>query len=276
MMLRTVLALWAVLSLYPVAATSAEATALEPLPSWQKLEFELRALWVTARSSISLNACSEQYWCMQSSSSVAKSSEQLSMQFVPANGALTKRKRLSRGKQQRLKQWDYSSVGVVRERRSADAPSTADPADWPLTSRREIPYPPDTAVVTDSHLLLLLAAPARTNGAGPRQIVVNTDKNFYQVEISDGGQQTIQVSYQVAGTEQPVETERTVRIVEIVAKPIGVALEKPDFSLLGLTGKISIAYDQESDLPLQLRGKAPRIGNTEIALKFMQPRVPRP
>jgi hypothetical protein len=57
-----------------------------------------------------------------------------------------------------------------------------------------------------------------------------------------------------------------VSLVRLEAEPLQPLPDKPDFSLLGLSGEINIAFDSLSGIPLQLRGKAPRIGTTEINL----------
>jgi hypothetical protein len=50
-------------------------------------------------------------------------------------------------------------------------------------------------------------------------------------------------------------------------RPINPLADKPDFMLLGLSDDISILYDSNNHLPLQLRGRAPKIGRTHIDLK---------
>jgi hypothetical protein len=86
---------------------------------------------------------------------------------------------------------------------------------------------------------------------------------------------SIKVNYQVAGGPAISGTVQT-RGVTLQVSPLGELAEKPDFSLLGLTGKggIAVLFDPESDLPLQLRGTAPRIGNAEINLKTVTLREP--
>ena len=55
-------------------------------------------------------------------------------------------------------------------------------------------------------------------------------------------------------------------LVTVEAVPMEPLEDKPDFSLLGLSGVITIAFDH-SGLPVQLRGRAPRLGQAEVNLQ---------
>ena len=86
---------------------------------------------------------------------------------------------------------------------------------------------------------------------------------------------SIPVDYQVAGGQRVTGT-RDVRAVTLQVNPQGPLVEKPDFSLLGLHGRITVLFDKESSIPVQLRGTAPKLGSTEINLKTVTLREPRP
>jgi len=64
--------------------------------------------------------------------------------------------------------------------------------------------------------------------------------------------------------------------VHIRATPLGTPQDKPDFSLLGLEGDIDILFAVDSQLPVQLRGQAPRIGATTIELTAVSLRAELP
>ena len=77
----------------------------------------------------------------------------------------------------------------------------------------------------------------------------------------------IEVSYEVEGTRAAVTGKRNTSAVALEVAPVGDQPDKYDFSLLGLNGDITILFDADTGLPLQLSGTAPRIGDAEINLK---------
>jgi len=82
----------------------------------------------------------------------------------------------------------------------------------------------------------------------------------------------IEVGYQLDG--KAVSGSRNTTGVALKVEPLGKLAEKPDFSLLGLEGDITLLFDRATGLPLQLRGNAPRIGRAEINLKAATLREP--
>jgi hypothetical protein len=105
-------------------------------------------------------------------------------------------------------------------------------------------------------------------------VVVNTEFNFYRVRMSHADGPAIEVDYRLAGGTAANTGQRPTRAVTIAVSDLGKQPEKPDFSLLGLSGEITVLFDQEGKLPLQLRGTAPKIGDTEINLKAATLRNP--
>ena len=258
-----------------VAASSVGADDLPcnqtapPLPSWQALEYEQRAFMVTARSRLELHADATDpaLWRLQANSSVASNSEDVGLTLAAADGRAQHRERYSQGKDKRYKTYDYLPTMVVRERFDPPADTSLPPTDWPLSSRKEIPYPPlpDGAVVTDAYALLELAGRFLDSKATDAAVAVNTEFNFYLVKLSRGNGPAIKVKYQLSGSGQTVSGNRETRAVKLAISPLAEP-DKPDFSLLGLHGEITILFDREQTLPLQLRGTAPRLGSAEINL----------
>ena len=95
--------------------------------------------------------------------------------------------------------------------------------------------------------------------------MVHTDLNFYRITLSRGESKVIDVDYTLQGDGQ-VRGKRRADCILVRAEPEGPQEDKADFSLLGLGGEISLYYDTESGLLLQLRGVAPRLGKTSIDL----------
>ncbi len=241
------------------------------LPTWQVLEFEEQAFWATANSRLEVLASEgdEAQWEFTVSSSVVGNSEELSMSFEPASGRSLKRDRLSKGKEQRLKTFEYRSNDILRERHNPEANSTAPPGEWPVTNRQTIPYPAAASklVVTNPHLLILLAQQLQAQGpGGSMEVLVHTDLNFYRVRLTSGNGIPVTANYRVTGDKQS-GGQRDTMAVALQVSPEGGLAEKEDFSLLGLQGEIILFFDKDSGLPLQIRGTAPRIGATDINLK---------
>jgi hypothetical protein len=269
-LLRLLPLLW--LASLPAAAQDATT----PLPGWQVLEYEQQAFFVTAQSRVELlpDAQDSARWQLTAASSVASNSEEVVLELAAADGRASYRSRLSKGKEQRFKTYDFLPEHIVRVRRDPPADGSPPPGEWPVTSRREIPYPAAAQglAVTDAYALLALADRFRTSGETSAQVVINTEFNFYKVTMTHSDTPVVEARYQLA--DKTVSGSRPTTGVAIEVEPMGKLAEKPDFSLLGLEGNITVLFDQGNGLPLQLRGDAPRLGRAEINLKAVTLREP--
>jgi len=266
----------AALATLPAGAADSDPAAL---PAWQVLEYEQQAFFVTARSRIEVVADSAdpQRWQLTASSAVANNSEEVVLELA-ADGSARHRARLSRGKsnEQRYKTYEYLPEHILRVRRDPPTGAVAQPpGEWPVSNRRKIAYPhgADGLPVTDAYALLLLAARFLTSPGAAADVVVNTEFNFYLVRMSRSDGRPVQASYEVAGGSASTG-KRLTRGVTLTVSPLGEQVDKPDFSLLGLGGEITILFDEEYVLPLQLHGTAPRIGPAEINLTRVTLRDP--
>jgi hypothetical protein len=257
---------------------STPSLASQPLPAWQTLEFEQQALWATARSEISIAQLEsvENQWQLSASSSVVSNSEDVSLTLRADNGSSIERSRLSRGKNQRLKTYTYHADSVLRERREPGDRDSEDASKWPVSSLISVNYPPALGrrVVTDAYALLPLAGRFLESGDESLEVAVHTDLNFYRVTLSRGEASEVEVDYSLNGQDK-VTGKQQARQVVLQVSPIAPQEDKADFSLLGLSGNISLLIAAESGLPVQLRGTALRIGETSIELKSATLREPR-
>ncbi len=250
-----------------------------PLPAWQVLEFEQQAFLVTARSRVEVvrDSTAGERWRLTANSSVASNSEEVELDLAAVDGRASYRARLSKGKQERFKTYEFLPEHILRVRHDPPPGTTEPPRKWPVSSRKEIAYPPAATgmVVTDAYALLELAGRFLASSQASGDVVINTEFNFYQVHMTRSEGPSIEVNYQVAGGSAISGTRQT-RSVTLRVTSLGKPAEKPDFSLLGLDGKgeIAVLFDPDSDLPLQLRGTAPRIGKAEINLKTVTLREP--
>lgn len=243
---------------------------LSELPAWQVLEYEQQAFFVTARSRVEIaaDADNSERWRLKADSSVASNSERVLLDLDAADGSAQFRSRLSKGKGERYKSYEFLPEHIVRVRRDPPANTTLPPQEWPVSSRRDIAYPPAAAgkVVTDAYTLLILAGRFLNSSEPSAEVIVNTEFNFYRVRMTHSDSTSIKANYEVTGASR-VSGSRQTDAVALQVSPLGEQADKPDFSLLGLNGDITVLFERDSGLPLQLRGTAPRIGTTEINLK---------
>jgi hypothetical protein len=249
------------------------------LPDWQVLEFEEKAFWATAQSRLEILPATDDdaRWELNVLSSVVDNTEQIAVRFDAATGQTITRSRLSRGKDQRLKSYQYGTDFILRERRNPGADASVPPQDWPVTYSGKVNTP--TAVsataITESYLLVLLAQ--RLQALGPDKamdVLVHTDLNFFRVHLTSGNGIPIDADYEVTGQGR-VSGKRETLAVALQVTPEGTLAEDPDFSLFGLQGEIILLFDRSSGLPLQIRGIAPRIGATAINLRSVTMREAR-
>jgi hypothetical protein len=234
------------------------------LPGWSSLDYLQQAFWVQAASSVALEPCGdtdEQRWCLTAGNKVADNSEDLQIEADPDGSLLTRRRSSTGREQRRVKEWAYLGDGILRRRLEPSGKPGAD--DYVVTSERMLTYPAVGARVTDPLFLLVLAAPG--GAASDGQLIVHTDLNFYTVTVTGAGEASIDVKYEVDG--KTVKGPRQAVLVKLEASPVEPLADKPDFNLLGLSGVITIAYDAATGIPLQLRGRAPRLGEAEINLR---------
>jgi hypothetical protein len=262
-----------------VSLSAAADTALPPLPDWQVLEFEEKAFWATARSRLEIlpAAGDKERWELNVLSSVVDNSEQIVVGFEPATGRVLTRSRLSRGKEQRIKSYQYQDDFVLRERHNPSADASVPPQEWPVTHSGKVAYPTaaSTIVITEPYLLILLAQRLQAQGPGQSmEVIVHTDLNFYRVRLTSGNGIPINAAYTITGQDN-VSGMRDTVAVALHVSPEGTLADDPDFSLLGLQGEIILFFDRSSGLPLQIRGIAPRIGATAINLKSVTMRETR-
>lgn len=259
-------------------------SAAVPLPHWQVLEYEQQAFWVTARSRVELTAVeeapdsnAEQQWQLSASSSVASNSEEVSVTLEAGSGRALQRSRYSQGKGKRYKSYEFLAGYLLRERRNPPENTSLPPAEWPLSSSKKIPYPEAAgdAVITDAYALLELAGRFLDSTEQSAEFVVSTDVNFYRVHMTPSEGATIKVDYRVGAEQEAVTGKVATRAVKLQVSPLGDEEGKPDFSLLGLHGEITLLFDPDTVLPLQLRGTAPRLGDTQIDLKATTLRTPQ-
>ena len=248
-----------------------QATARE-LPVWEELRYSLKVFWVTAKSRLTLSVAEDNpdLWLLQMRSSVARNSKRMECLMESDSLRLVHRSRYSKGKKDsRVKNYHYERDRFVRERR-VPGDGASEPADWPVSSRQDIPLPDaaDGAVVTDSHALLLLAARFLSEDSQTTpDIIVHTDFNFYRVSFRAGAATELTLKRTLKAKPLSLKGTRTVLPVIVEAQALDGNPKSPDFTLLGLDGTVTIFFDEETGLPLAVQGRAPKIGEITLRLK---------
>jgi hypothetical protein len=242
------------------------------LPGWSELSFERHSLWVTARATVSIEARNDAQlgavWKLRVEESVGENHARETQLMNPGSMYLLQRSRLTSGRNSRLKEYRYAAGKVERIRREPDTSQELTPPGWPVSSRRDIAYPAfeENAVLTSMPALLLVAGSVVKAPGQTATVYVHADLDFYRVQLSVVGEEQVEVDYSQTGGQQRVTGERTAIVVGLQVDPVGTPRDDPEFSLLGLESQVSILLDQQSLLPLQVRGRAPRIGETYINL----------
>jgi hypothetical protein len=133
----------------------------------------------------------------------------------------------------------------------------------------EIAYPNLKGVpVADPYFLLLLAGEFQKSADEYRDVLVNTDRNFFSVRMTHGATSITKLDYRIAGQQnERIRGKRSTRAVTLAVSPVEPLENQADFNLLGLSGDITVLFDESLGVPVQLQGIAPRVGATELNLK---------
>ena len=247
------------------------------MPSWQALVFEKRTMWGIARAEVGLLAsadCDAEGWRMIVDSSLPGMRETIDITLECEEGSTLERQRVSQGRDQRLKTWQYEKPLVLRERREPPRnPDSLSPQDWPVSSRIRIAMPElaeENAVVSPHALLALLDT---LIDEPVDDLIVHTDLNFYRIAIQRRAQE-LDLGEDLGWGDEQLSGRRRVHRLRLRARPLEGNPESDDFSFLGLTGDITIDVDQQTRLPLRISGRAPRVGNTVLRLMVASPAKP--
>jgi hypothetical protein len=242
------------------------------LPQWQSLTFQQQARWVSAEAIITVDVAADNpaNWALVTDSTVASNREHVRIELVASNGRSLERSRYSAGRQKRLKQYQYHADEVVRQRRSQPDSGgvEAEAGSWPVSGRQTLPYPSGVAEngVINAYSLLFLAADALPAKSGTVVYFVHTDRNFYRVESQAAASEEVEVEFLRNPGDIRVSGARQATAVTITATADESNSDKPDFEFFGLRGEVTILYDDETGIPLQLRGIAPRLGAISLNL----------
>jgi hypothetical protein len=237
---------------------------------WSELRYEAKSIWATALTKLTLTTQESaefgQVQRLQLEGSVAKNTENEIMLLAPDSEAVLERERITSGKSQRMKQYAYGENTVTRTRREPNANDTLPAQQWPVSSEKKLERPSlqECPVLTVIPALLMQV---QTVSSAPDQTLitcVHSDNNFYRVQMRKSGEEQLKVKYSLAGGK--VSGKKATDVITVKVERVGTPDGDSDFSLLGLSSPVVILVGKEAQLPLQVRGKAPRIGDAKINL----------
>jgi len=242
--------------------------------SWQMLNFEAKSMWATARTKLSLVTHDSdkfgEVWELQLHGSVSSSSERENVLMTPGSGALLERDRFTKGKNQRLKHYEYNEQTIVRIRREPGDGAAAQlpPWEWPVSNKKTLSRPSsqDCPVLTAIPSLLIFSSMVPEAPGQKLAICVHTDQNFYRVSMAVKGEDRLAVNYKLGKAGKKVKAKIAATVIALTVERVGNIDGGPDFSILGLSTPVFIMLDKATGLPVQVRGQAPRLGKTEINL----------
>jgi hypothetical protein len=198
--------------------------------------------------------------------------------FSPENGRANRRVRLLRGEKYYLKDYVFTPAGVYRYRKKPANPEeeTTKPELWSDTEKTFYSLPgniPATTIISEPSLILYyLSAKKLKSGTLPEEIYVFHKKQYHMVKLIREEPVNIGVDYieQQDGQNKLVKKEEMkLASYRLISRPVrendGTAAEK--FSFMGLTGDITIYFNEESGIPIRIDGDIPFIGQVHFNLK---------
>jgi hypothetical protein len=290
----------------PAIGQEISTPSLNPnLVTWKSLIYKSKSFFGTATAMVKLNSCrqpdlSYQYdaplntfidndtypltdkFCLSVTNTIkpylsANRFYQTKVWFSPENGMAIRRLRLLRGKKDYLKDYVFTPSGVCRYRKKpADSEEeTAKPELWSDTEKTFYSLPGNisgTTIISEPSLILYyLSAKTLKSDTQPEEIYVFHKKQYHMVKLIREAPIRIQAGYteQQNGQNKLVKKEEmelaSYRLINRPVKENGeTAAEK--FSFMGLTGDITIYFNEESRIPIRIDGDIPFIGQVHFNL----------
>jgi len=199
--------------------------------------------------------------------------------FNPKDATALGRIRLRRGNADFKKVYRFTEQGVFRHRREPkDQQETSQrPEKW--TDVKDTFYPYDLGQlgcpnVTERMVLIYIASAAElSKSMQPLSFCVFGRRQLFHVRFKPEGFHSLKVDFIEKDQQSKIRRQGEVEALKITleVQPLASDLAKiEDFSFLGFQEDIAIFIDSASDLPIQLSGKIPKVGNVTIKLHEVQ------
>ncbi len=276
-----------------VGSSSVLAGQQPATPPWTELAYAKNYLWLKASTSLSLSPVTaasvadtwlslermkpvcpggDTLWQLRVQGQLGNSREQVSIWMDPDTLQVYQRSRLSEGKQRRMKQYRLLEQGIYRVRREPlDAERGLSPELWSKSSEMQRSFPEALSasppLLSPYALLVAVSSGPLSKPGDSWTQYLYTDVDYLRVEMAVTGVEEVAVDYRLlsGNTTREVKEPVAALVVSLQVQPVGAAPED-EFELMGLTGPVSILLDPVRGLPLQIRGTAPKMGETAIDL----------
>ena len=196
--------------------------------------------------------------------------------FDPTNASALGRARLRQGEDDFKKVYRFTNQGVFRHRREPLNKNEAKqkPEKWSDTQNNFYPYNPEQLECPDvsERLVLIFIASASELLAHDKSvsICVFGKRQLFRVQMQSAGLHTVKVDYFEKKGQDILHRQSNVkaRKISIMSQPLPSNLDKEEnFSFLGFHKNIAIYIDPTSNLPVQVSGDIPTVGQSTFRLK---------
>lgn len=122
-------------------------------------------------------------------------------------------------------------------------------------------------------LIYIISAAELSEGMQPLSFCVFGRRQLFHIQLKSGGLHSLKVDYIEKGHQGEVRRQGKVEAlkIDLAIQPLPSDLdEDEDFSFLGFETDIAIFIDPASNLPIQLSGKIPNVGNSTVKLHQVQ------
>ncbi len=203
--------------------------------------------------------------------------EEVVLWLDPRSGQIAQFDKQVVGSKQYRKLRRYTSRGYVEWRTSPadDRQRALPPRDWTKLKKQVVTaaaaLPPDT-VLTDGYALLYLVSAARLDRPdGQLSAAVLSDDQLVVLDFEADGLTRLRVDYEESRPDLSRQRKDTilVRAVRVTGHRAGDDAPDDDVDLgfLGMKGALTIYVEVGTGLPVELQGRASKIGNLRVTLK---------
>jgi hypothetical protein len=195
--------------------------------------------------------------------------------FNPEDATALGRIRLRRGNDDFKKIYRFTDQGVYRHRRKPHDQKEIlkQPEKWTDIKETFYTYNLDQLGcpnVTERLILIYIASAAEiSKSMQPLSFCVFGKRQLFHVRFKPQGFHSLKVDFIEKNQQNEIRRQGEVEAIKIAleAQPLASDLEKAEnFSFFGFQEDIAIFIDPVSNLPIQLSGKIPKVGNVTIKL----------
>ena len=199
--------------------------------------------------------------------------------FNPQDATALGRVRLRVGKKDFKKIYRFTDQGVFRHRREPKDRQevSKQPDQW--TNIRDTFYTHDLDQlgfhnVTERLVLIyIISAAELSESMQPLSFCVFGRRQLFHIQLKPDGLHSLKVDFIEKNHQGEIHRQGKVEAlkIDLAIQPLPSDLdEDEDFSFLGFEKDIAIFIDPKSNLPIQLSGKIPKVGNSTVKLHQVQ------